>query len=206
MGQLDGKIAIITGATSGIGERTAEVFIEEGATVVLAGRRAELGQAIAARLGQNASFVQADVAVEADVQALRARYRAAGVQAVVMPFLHRMGLAWGAADVALTRAGANSVAEAEINRVPCLFVPYPYHRDLHQRENARELVEAGAAAIALDAIEPQANMQVMGRLLESLLSDGPARDRMCAALAARPRVDAAENIAKRLIEAVRAIG
>ena len=61
MGQLDGKIAIITGATSGIGERTAEVFIEEGATVVLAGRRAELGQAIAARLGQNASFVQADV-------------------------------------------------------------------------------------------------------------------------------------------------
>ena len=40
------------------------------ATVVLAGRRAELGQAIAARLGQNASFVQADVAVEADVQAL----------------------------------------------------------------------------------------------------------------------------------------
>ena len=143
---------------------------------------------------------------EADLEALRARYRAAGVHAVVMPFLHRMGLAWGAADVALTRAGANSVAEAEINRVPCLFVPYPYHRDLHQRENARELVEAGAAAIALDAIEPQANMQVMGRLLESLLSDGPARDRMHAALAARQRVDAAETIAKRLIDAVRAIG
>ena len=57
MGMLDGKIAIITGATSGIGERSAELFIEEGATVVLAGRRAELGEAIAARLGQNASFV-----------------------------------------------------------------------------------------------------------------------------------------------------
>lgn len=40
MGMLDGKIAIITGATSGIGERSAELFIEEGATVVLAGRRA----------------------------------------------------------------------------------------------------------------------------------------------------------------------
>ena len=70
MGALDGKIAIITGATSGIGERTAEVFIAEGATVVLSGRRAELGAAIAARLGQNASFVRADMAVEADVQGL----------------------------------------------------------------------------------------------------------------------------------------
>jgi UDP-N-acetylglucosamine:LPS N-acetylglucosamine transferase len=102
--------------------------------------------------------------------------------------------------VALSRAGANSVAEAELNRVPCLFVPYPFHKDLHQRENARPLVELGAAAIALDAIEPEANMQVMGRLLESLLTDGPARDRMSAALAARPRVDAADLIARRLLE------
>ena len=70
MGVLDGKIAIITGATSGIGERAAELFVEEGATVVLSGRRAELGQGIAARLGQNAHFVQADVAEEADITAL----------------------------------------------------------------------------------------------------------------------------------------
>jgi UDP-N-acetylglucosamine--N-acetylmuramyl-(pentapeptide) pyrophosphoryl-undecaprenol N-acetylglucosamine transferase len=140
---------------------------------------------------------------DAEIAALADRYACAGVQAKVIPFLHRMGLAWGSADVALTRAGANSVAEAALNRVPCLFVPYPYHRDLHQRENARELVEAGAAAIALDAIEPEANMQVMGRLLESLVTDGPARDRVAAALAAQPRVDAAERIARRLAELAR---
>jgi UDP-N-acetylglucosamine--N-acetylmuramyl-(pentapeptide) pyrophosphoryl-undecaprenol N-acetylglucosamine transferase len=139
---------------------------------------------------------------EAVLQEYRDRYAAAGVRALVLPFLHRMGLAWGAADVALTRAGANSVAEAEINRVPCLFVPYPHHRDLHQRENARALVEAGAAAIALDAVDPENNMAVMGRLLESLLSDGPSRDRMQAALAARPRVDAAMEIARRLLAPV----
>ena len=138
---------------------------------------------------------------EAELQAMRNRYASAGVRATVLPFLHRMGLAWGAADVALTRAGANSVAEAEINRVPCLFVPYPYHRDLHQRENARALVEAGAAAIALDAIDPERNMQVMGRLLESLLSDGPSRDRMQDALKSRPRVDAAMDIAGMLLRA-----
>ena len=70
MGVLDGKIAIITGATSGIGERSAELFIEEGATVILSGRRADQGEAIAARLGQNAHFVQADMANEADIVAL----------------------------------------------------------------------------------------------------------------------------------------
>jgi NAD(P)-dependent dehydrogenase (short-subunit alcohol dehydrogenase family) len=70
MGVLDGKIAIITGATSGIGARSAELFVEEGATVVLAGRRADVGADLAARLGQNASFVTTDVAREADIKAL----------------------------------------------------------------------------------------------------------------------------------------
>jgi NAD(P)-dependent dehydrogenase (short-subunit alcohol dehydrogenase family) len=71
MGKLDGKIAIITGATSGIGRRTAEVFVAEGARVVVAGRRADLGQALQKELGiEHCLFVRADVTLEADVQAL----------------------------------------------------------------------------------------------------------------------------------------
>ena len=60
MGMLDGKIGIITGGTSGIGESSAELFVAEGAKVVLTGRRKAEGEAIAARLGSNASFLQAD--------------------------------------------------------------------------------------------------------------------------------------------------
>ncbi len=67
MARLDGKIAIITGGTSGIGERSVEVFVAEGAQVVFCGRREELGQALAERVGPGAEFIPADVAVEEDV-------------------------------------------------------------------------------------------------------------------------------------------
>jgi len=68
--RLKGKVAIITGATSGIGRRTAERFVAEGAKVILAGRRHDLGQEIAASLGRDAVFRMADVEREEDVRCL----------------------------------------------------------------------------------------------------------------------------------------
>ena len=69
-GRMKDKIAVITGATSGIGERTAEVFSEEGATVVVAGRSVDKGEAIAKRIGNNAVFQKTDVTREQDIKAL----------------------------------------------------------------------------------------------------------------------------------------
>lgn len=65
---LAGKVAVITGATSGIGARIAEVFVDEGANVVLAGRRQERGERLARALGEAASFIRTDVSVEGDVE------------------------------------------------------------------------------------------------------------------------------------------
>ncbi|NEW95667.1 glucose 1-dehydrogenase [Rhodopseudomonas sp. BR0G17] len=70
MGRLDGKVAVITGATSGIGWRTAEVFVTEGARIVVAGRRTAEGEALAAQLGSSCVFKQTDVTEEAQVKAL----------------------------------------------------------------------------------------------------------------------------------------
>jgi NAD(P)-dependent dehydrogenase (short-subunit alcohol dehydrogenase family) len=66
MGLLDGKIAIITGGTSGIGTATAELFVAEGAQVVFTGRRKTEGEDVAKRIGSRATFIQADATSEGD--------------------------------------------------------------------------------------------------------------------------------------------
>lgn len=70
MRQLEGKVAIVTGGTMGIGAAIAEVFVEEGARVVIASRNAEQGDRLAVQLGDAVRHRRADVAKRADVQML----------------------------------------------------------------------------------------------------------------------------------------
>jgi len=66
MGRLDGKVAIITGASQGMGEAHARRFVAEGAQVVMVDINEERGEEIAAELGDSARFIKADVTSLAD--------------------------------------------------------------------------------------------------------------------------------------------
>lgn len=73
MGRLDGKVAIITGGASGIGEASASLFVEEGASVLIADVQDDKGWKLAEELGTRAEYLHADVSRESDVEVLVSR-------------------------------------------------------------------------------------------------------------------------------------
>jgi NAD(P)-dependent dehydrogenase (short-subunit alcohol dehydrogenase family) len=70
MGKLEGKVAVITGATSGLALASAKLFVEEGAYVFITGRRQAQLDAAVKEIGQNATGVQGDAANLADLDRL----------------------------------------------------------------------------------------------------------------------------------------
>ncbi len=95
--RLSGKVALITGGTSGIGQASVELFAAEGARVVFTGRNSERGAAIARALGVSAHFFCADVTSEAGVKA--------SIDEVVKTF--------GTIDVLFNNAGGATEGEVD---------------------------------------------------------------------------------------------
>ncbi|HEV8297527.1 MAG TPA: SDR family oxidoreductase [Acidimicrobiales bacterium] len=109
MGRLEGKIAVITGAASGIGRASAELMAVEGARVVVADRNGEGATAVAAGIaatGAGAIAVRADVTSEDDVRAM----------------IHAAVDMWGGLDVLHNNAGTTDVsvvgADEDIREMP----------------------------------------------------------------------------------------
>jgi UDP-N-acetylglucosamine--N-acetylmuramyl-(pentapeptide) pyrophosphoryl-undecaprenol N-acetylglucosamine transferase len=81
------------------------------------------------------------------LDALRANYASAGVEAELVAFIDDMAQAYAEADVAICRAGATTVAELAAAGIPAILVPFPFAVDDHQTTNARYLADAGAAVL-----------------------------------------------------------
>ena len=94
MGQLDGKVAVITGGASGIGEGTVRLFVEQGARVVIADIQDERGSQLAEDLGRSTTYQRTDVSQEEQVKAA----------------VGRAVEKWGRLDVMFNNAGFGGVS------------------------------------------------------------------------------------------------
>lgn len=81
---------------------------------------------------------------EKQIDELRANYAAAGVQAILTPFIDNTAQAFADADLVICRAGASTVTELAAVGAAAVFVPFPSAVDDHQTHNARFLVDQGA--------------------------------------------------------------
>ncbi|HMQ77326.1 MAG TPA: undecaprenyldiphospho-muramoylpentapeptide beta-N-acetylglucosaminyltransferase [Flavobacteriales bacterium] len=117
------------------------------------------------------------------------------VDCKVSAFIDRMDLAYACADVVVARAGAISISELCLVKLPAVLIPLPTAAEDHQTSNARALTERGAALLVRDS---DAREQ-LGHTVLRLLNDAPARDRMRSAIAALGHPDAAGAIADEVI-------
>jgi UDP-N-acetylglucosamine--N-acetylmuramyl-(pentapeptide) pyrophosphoryl-undecaprenol N-acetylglucosamine transferase len=125
-----------------------------------------------------------------------ARAAAFGDKVVVQEFITGMALAYAAADVVVSRAGALAVAELCIAAKPVIFVPYPHAAENHQERNAMALVNNGAALMIKDTQVKQE----LAPMLATLIANGNKRNEMTEKLRAMAVKDAAIRIAEKVIE------
>ncbi|MGA3163433.1 MAG: undecaprenyldiphospho-muramoylpentapeptide beta-N-acetylglucosaminyltransferase [Verrucomicrobiota bacterium] len=134
-----------------------------------------------------------------DSEKVKSAYDARGLIAVVKPFLTEMDLALGAATVAVSRAGASSLAEIAAMRLPSLLIPYPTAANNHQFHNARAFEKTGAARLLEQKATTPGKVAV---LLRELVEDTTARSKIQTALAQWHAPRSAEQIAEIMLAAI----
>lgn len=131
--------------------------------------------------------------------AVRQEYRELSLPARVIDFADEMADIWAVADLCISRSGASTCAELTAAAIPSVLMPYPYHKDMHQRVNARVLSDAGAAELLDDEKDRRQNAAKLKPILERLLYDSTARFYMSEKARALGKPDAAERVADELL-------
>lgn len=113
-------------------------------------------------------------------------------------FLNRMDLAYAAADVVVSRAGALAISELALVKKPTVFVPSPNVAEDHQRKNAEALVKLDAAMMVMDREAPA---HMIDKAL-ALLQDEPQQQTLSDNMAKLARPQAAEHIAREVVSLI----
>lgn len=148
--RLEGKVAVITGAGSGIGAETARLFADEGANVLVSDMRAEHGEKVAAEIGDAAAFVEVDVSREADVRAM----------------VETAATRWGRIDVLFNNAGfggaigpieSTSTDEFDITfdvLLKGVFLGMKYVAPIMKAQRAGSIISTASVAATIGAGSP----------------------------------------------------
>ncbi|MDP9011906.1 MAG: undecaprenyldiphospho-muramoylpentapeptide beta-N-acetylglucosaminyltransferase [Pseudomonadota bacterium] len=135
---------------------------------------------------------------ERGIDAARAAYREAHIEADVTPFIDDMAAAYAWADAAVCRAGAMTIAELQAAGLGALLVPLPVATDDHQTKNAETMVHIGAANVLQ---ERDLTADSLSGCIGELTADRARMQKMAEA-ARRARVlDAAEQVASECLAA-----
>ena len=117
----------------------------------------------------------------------------------ILEFLNRMDLAYAAADIIISRAGAGTIAELYIVKKPVILVPSPNVAEDHQTKNALALVQEHAAVFIADR---DAEAKLVDKAVE-LLNDKGLQRRMSDNIGKMAMPDADEVIAKEVIKMIK---
>lgn len=118
---------------------------------------------------------------------------------VAVPYLDRMDLAYAAADLAMCRSGAMTVAEVTAVGLPAVYIPLPIGNG-EQRLNALPVVSAGGGLLADDA---DLNRSFVAETIPAILNDGARLQAMTAAAALAGHRDAAQRVAEVALDVAR---
>lgn len=132
---------------------------------------------------------------EKDLQQVAKAYEAHGFSARVLPFIADMAGEYARADLVVCRAGATTIAEVTAMAKACLFVPYPYAVDDHQRHNAEALVKGAAGFMML---ERELSGQRLAETIRRLANDPELVQRTGERAFAMARLDAAALIVEKI--------
>jgi len=133
----------------------------------------------------------------AHVEAARAAYGRADVEATIEPFIADMAAAYAWADLVICRAGALTLAELAAAGLAAILMPFPHAVDDHQTKNAEGFVAVGAAELVQDR---DFDASRFAGMLEGLLRDPAKRLAMANAARTLAKPDAANLIAQRCLE------
>lgn len=149
----------------------------------------EAARLVSEKLGGRVRFIHQTG--KADLAEVRARYDRAGVGAEVNDFFTDMAEVYSRADLAVSRAGATTLAELAVMGLPAILLPYPFAADNHQQSNGAYYEQGGAARMFL---EQDIDGEKLAREILHLVEEPDMLHQMSVRMTELAKPDAAELI------------